>query len=428
MGIFSCLLGNRPSKWLTDRVKLLIFMRVFLLILAFVQNQKKEFWCNFYEDMVSFVNLANEYLSKYDGLTKSKKEDYQNRLHEILKRMCHYHTYVIGGTWGDSWTLPQLYAFYQAVLSKVKQGLYPGEIGEFYYLPEFSYSQSSDRLIRQKIKRELFGVIFNLPREMCQAFPVIFKSDSRSQPLNVPPPVVLNQSVDSSANWTNLAGMSIALAVATPRGNQNYLSMCAVVPKDPTPVPTLEMKSIEKFTPPRTPRTPRTSCTPRSPGFSKWLLFELLSREFLEFLKQQSEQSQSKQLSQMFKDLKMYLKIYGVELVYYQNSTTIRSFFQALNEYPVVKTALELYYEEPLAGWMDIQIVTDSNEEDQKRFYEYLKMMIHLKVWLCNDDADKPKFSAECAGKRWVLDELNNSFDISDLPEPSTIGEQAPMA
>lgn len=219
MGLFSCLLGNCPSKWLTDRKKLLIFMRIFLLILAFVEFKKRTFWCNFYKDMYSFVNLANEYLSKYETLTVAQKKSYQNRLHEILKRMSHNQTYFIGGTWGESWTLPQLYAFYQAVIFEMKQNPYPGVIGigTRYDLPHFSYSQSSDPLIRQNIERVLFGVLFDLPPKMCQAFPVVFKSESHPQPLNVPPHVVLSQSVYPSANWTNLAGMSLALSVATPR-------------------------------------------------------------------------------------------------------------------------------------------------------------------------------------------------------------------
>ena len=420
MGLLSCLFGNRPSKWLTDREKLLIFMRFFLLILAFVQNQKKEFWCNFYEDMYSFVNLANEYLTEYDGLTSAKKKSYQRRLHEILKRMSQYQTYFIGGTWGESWTLPQLYAFYKAVILEVKQNQCLGaiKIMTILSLPHFSYSQSSDPHIRKEIERVLFGVFFNLPLEMCQAFQVIFKSESRSQPLNVPPPVVSNQSVDSSADLTNLARMSIELELATPRGIPKHPLMCNDPSKDPTPAITPKPREI--CTPLSTPRTPRT---PRLPGFSKWLLLELLSPEFFQFLRQQSGLCPSEQLTQMFKDLNMYLTMYWGELVYCQNSTTIRSFFQALNEYPVVKTALELYNGKPLDGWMDMRIVTDSNEENQKLFFQYLMRIINLKVWLCLD-ADKPEFSAECDGKHWVFDDETDSFNVYDLLEPANLAEQ----
>jgi len=192
MSFLSCLLGKRPSKWLTVREKLLILMRFFLLILACVQKHNKQGWYNFYNDMDSFVKLAKEYLSKYESLTDSEKKSYQNSLHEILKRMSHNHTYVIGGTWGQSWTLRQLFAFYRAVKREVERKPFPGEVSYSGGLPLFSYSSSSDRTTYDEIKRELFGVFFNLPSEMCQAFPVIFKSDSHSQPLNVHPPIVLN--------------------------------------------------------------------------------------------------------------------------------------------------------------------------------------------------------------------------------------------
>ena len=410
----SCLLGNCPSKWLTNREKLRIFMRFFLLMLAFVQKHNKQDWCNFYQEMYSFVNLSKEYLSNYDGLTKAREETYQRRLHEILKLMCHNHTYVIGGTWGNSWSLSQLYAFYQAVLSEVKQDPYPGVIGigKRYDLPGFSCSKSSDPFIRQKIERELFGVLFDLPREMCQAFPVIFKSESPSQPLNVPPHVVSKPFVDPSAGRTHLAKMSKSLAIAksmeTPRRTQ------LETPKaDLTPVPTPRSYSSQ----PSTPRAPCTPRTPRLPNFSDWLLFKLLSPEFLQFLQQQSQQSSSDQLNQMFGVLRMFFTQYGFELLYHHNRNTIYSFFQALDAYPVVKTALKLYRGKPLDGWMDIRIVSQSNEEDQKRFYEYLKMIIHLKVWLC-DDAEKKEFSAECDGKLWVFCDETDALQVHDLPEP----------
>jgi hypothetical protein len=385
-------------------------MRFFLLMLAFVQLHNKQKVCNFYEDMYSFVNLANEYLSKYDGLTKAQKKIYQRRLHEILKRMCRNHTYVIGGTWGDSWTLSQLYAFYQAVLSEVKQDPFPGVfgIGKRYNLPEFSYSQSSDQLIRENIERELFGVLFNLPPEMCRDFSVIFKSESSLRPLNVQPPVVSKQFVNPSASWTHLAETSKSLAIVksmeTPRGTR------LDTPKaDLTSAPTPRSYSSQ-------PSTPRAPCIPRTPRFSKWLLQELLSEEFLQFLQQQSQQSSSNQLKQMFGVLRMFFTQYGVELLYHHNQNTIYSFFQALDAYPVVKTALELYCGKPLDGWMDIRIVSESNEEDQKRFYEYLKMMIHFKVWLC-DDAEKEEFSAECDGNLWVFCDETDSFEVHDLPD-----------
>ena len=415
MGILSCFLGNRPSKWLTDRVKLLIFMRIFLLILAFVKSLNRQDYCNFYVDMVSFVNLANQYLSKYDELTGSQRESYQNRLHEILKRMSQYQTYFIGGTWGKSWTLPKLYAFYQAVIFDLKQNPFPGDIGigQKYDLPVFSYLGSRDPDIRDNIQRDLFGVNFDLPRDMCQAFPIIFKSTT--EPLNVPPPVVSKPFVDPSANWTHLAAAisasNLSKSLETPRKYEIRPLAC----DDHTQVAIIPREIYA-------PCTPRTPLTPRSPRFSKWLLQALLSREFLQFLQQQSQQSSSQQLKRMFAVMRMFFTQYGIELLYNQNSATIRSFFQALNEYPVVKTALELYHGKPLDGWMDMRIVTDSNEENQKRFFQYLMMIINLKVWLCLD-ADKPEFSAECDGKHWVFDDETDSFNVYDLPEPANLSE-----
>ena len=192
MGLLSCLLGNGPSKWLTVRKKLRIFVRFFLLILACVQKHNKQDWCNFYKEMYSFVKLAKEYLSKYESLTDSKKNYYQKNLHEILKRMSHNRTYFIGGTLGQSWTLRQLFAFYRAVKREVERKPLPREVSYWGSLPPFSYSSSSDRTTYDEIERELFGVLFDLPSEMCQAFPVIFKSALRSQPLNVHPPIVSN--------------------------------------------------------------------------------------------------------------------------------------------------------------------------------------------------------------------------------------------
>jgi hypothetical protein len=403
-------------------------MRIFLLILAFVESLNRQDYCNFYVEMVSFVNLANEYLSKYDELTEDQKKRYQRSLHEILKRMSHNQTYIIGGKWGESWTLPKLYAFYQAVIFDLKQNPFPGNngVGKRYDLPAFSYSPLSDPHIREKIHDELFGICFHLPDEMSRTFQIILKSGSKSEPLNVPPPVVSPLFVDSSANWTDLgaaiSALNFANSLATPR---DTVVISPTAFDDSTPVGVIS--THREICTPCALCTPSTPRTPRLPGFSKWLLQALLSQEFLQFLQQQSHQSSSQQLKQMFRVMQMFFTQYRVELFDYQNPQTIHSFYQALNEYPFVKIALELYHGKPLDGWMDIRIVSESNEEDQKRFYEYLKMMIHLKVWLC-DDAEKEDFSAECDGKRLVFDELNNSFDIFYLLKPSTIGEQPPMA
>jgi len=130
----------------------------------------------------------------------------------------------------------------------------------------------------------------------------------------------------------------------------------------------------------------------------------------------------------MFAVMRMFLTQYEVELLYHQNPATIHSFFQALDQYKFVKIALELYREKPLDGWMDIRIVSESNEEDQKQFFKYLEMMIRLEVWLCDDDVGKQEFSAECDGKLWRFDESNDSFYIFNLPEPSTTGKLPPIA
>jgi hypothetical protein len=89
-----------------------------------------------------------------------------------------------------------------------------------------------------------------------------------------------------------------------------------------------------------------------------------------------------------------------------------------------VKTALELYHGEPLDGWMDMRIVSDSNEENQKRFFQYLMMIINLQVWLSDDDAKKSEFSAECDGKLWAFCDETNSFEVHYLPEPAIHLEQ----
>lgn len=250
---------------------------------------------------------------------------------------------------------------------------------------------------------------------MCQAFPVIFKTESPSQPLNVPPPVVSNPFVDPSASWTHLGAAIYAFNLATPREYERRPPTC----DDHTP---------EVISTSREICTHRALCTPRTPRlprFSKWLLFELLSQEFLKFLKQQSEKSSSDQLKQMFKGLMMFFTQYSVELLHCHNQNTIYSFFQALGAYPVVKIALKLYHGKPLDDWsgIDIRIVSQSNEENQKRFYEYLKMMIHLKVWLC-DDSKKEEFSAECDGKLWAFCDETNSFEVHYLPEPAIHLEQ----
>ena len=188
MFFLSCLLG--PSKWLTNRVKLLILIRFFLLILACVQDQQRDHFCSFYEDMNSFVIIAKEYISNYETLTEARKKSYQNRLHQILKKMSEKRSYIIGGTWGQSWTLPELYTFYRRVILDLKQNPYPGNngVGQNYVLPAFSYLSSSDPDIRDIIHDELFGVRFYLPQIMRTTYSVIFKSDTRA--LNVPPPIV----------------------------------------------------------------------------------------------------------------------------------------------------------------------------------------------------------------------------------------------
>lgn len=312
---------------------------------------------------------------------------------------------------GESWNLPELYAFYQTVIFELNQNpsLSIADVGKSYDLPEFSYSGSRDPEIHEKIQRDLFGVSFELPSEMCQAFSIIFKS--KTQELNVPPPVVSKPSVHPSANWIHLGAAISALNLATPRESVISPPACDF----PTPMAV----------------TPREICTPRTqrlPRFSKWLLQALLSEEFLQFLQQQSQKSSSQQLTRMFGVMRMFFTKYGIELLYNHNPHTIYSFFQALDNYAVVKTALELYRGKPLDRWIDIRIVSESNEEDQKRFYEYFKMMIHLKVWLCNNRDNKPEFSAECDGKLWSFDEKTYSFHVSNLPDPSIIGVQARVA
>lgn len=191
MGLLSCLLRNCPSKWLTDRDKLLIFMRFFLLILACVQDKQREHFCSFYEDMNSFVIIAkNDYLSNYETLTEAQKKSYQNRLHQILKKMSEKRSYIIGGTWGQSWTLPELYAFYRRVILDLKQNPYPGNngVGQNYVLPARMSGSLDDPDIRDIIHDELFGVRFDLPQIMQTEYSVIFKSDTRA--LNDPHPVV----------------------------------------------------------------------------------------------------------------------------------------------------------------------------------------------------------------------------------------------
>ena len=427
MSLLSCLLGNHPSKWLTDPKKLLIFMRIFLLILAFVEAKNKTSSCNFYEKMYSFVNKANEYLSEYETLTMTQKKYYQNLLHEILKKLSENRTYFIGGKWGQSWTLIEMYHFYQVVISSLRNDPSPGDIGigQRYDLPAFSYSPSSDPLIREKIQKDLFGVNFDLPQKMFREFSVIFKPDTK--PLNVQPPIVSKPFVNPSENWTHLgaaiSALNLAYSLETRRESVRSPPAC----NDHTPVEMTPRKICTPSTP-RTPSAPSTPRTPRSPGFSKWLLQALLSQDFLQFLQKQSQQSSSLQLKQMFNDWKLYHRLYTNKLVINQNPAAIFNFFQALNEYQVVKIALELYHEKPLDDWMDIRIVSQSNQEDQKRFYEYLKMMIDLEVWLCDNDVGKKEFSTECDGKLWRFDEFKEELYASNLPPPYIIGEQAPMA
>jgi len=413
-----CFLGNRLSKWLTDCERLLILMRIILLILAFVEFKKRTFRCNFYNDMYAFVNLANDYLSKYETLTEAEKKSYQNRLHAILKKLSENRTYIIGGTWGQSWTLLQLYSFYQVVISDLNQDNFPGPTARLYCLPEFSCSRSRDPLIREEINRKLFGIDFCLPQKMYQEYPVIFKSDTPA--LNDPPPVVSKPFENHYATPTLIALMNASIEVkslATPRESVRSPQES----HDHTQVASTSREIC-------TSSVPCTPLTSKSARFSKWLLQALLSQEFLQFLQQQSQQSSSQQLKRMFAVMRMFLTQYEVELLYHQNPATIHSFFQALDQYKFVKIALELYREKPLDGWMDIRIVSESNEEDQKQFFKYLEMMIRLEVWLCDDDVGKQEFSAECDGKLWRFDESNDSFYIFNLPEPSTTGKLPPIA
>ena len=427
MSLLSCFLGNSPSKWLTNPDRLKILMRIFLLILAScarIPNPRVR--VVFYKQMKDFVELANEYLIKYESLTETSKKSYQNKLHEKLKNMSADKTYIIGGKWGQSWTSSQLYVYYDKVIHEIKTVQFIVEIGKLYKLPDFNYKPSSDPKSLDKIeeiKRNIVGILFVLPIDMRNAYPIIFQSDShqsdsQSKALNVPPPVVSKPFQNPSENWTHLGGAISALnkfrSLATPRYTDTERSPPTC--DDPIHVPAI------------TPREIYIPRTPRSPRYSNWLLENLLSYEFLYFLQQQSQQSRSQQLIQMFELLRLYFANYYNEILIYQNLGTIRSFFDAFYEYTIVKTALELYHGEPLDNWMDIRIVSESNQEDQKRFYEYLKMIIHLKVWLCDDDAGKKYFSYECDRKSWGFDELLNSLYFSDLPESSIIGEQLPIA
>lgn len=413
MGLFSCLIGNRPSKWLTNPDNLMTFVRMCLIILA--THTKYKALYDFFVPMQVFCDLANEYLSGYEELSDDQKEFYQRSLLIRLKELSRSREIrcligeqdgIFGGIWGFSWTSAYMMHFFET-LNKLNCN--PGDP-----ILVCRYVRSKNPKRGLEIRNSIISRFYDESTlAQRQTFSVLFRRESPSPPLNVSPvvspPVVSHPSVVSK---NHLAEMSKALALATPRRFQRDLVMEDV----PSYNPITEIKTI---TPLSTPRTPRT---PRLPGFSKWLLLELLSPEFFQFLRQQSGLCPSKQLTQMFKVLKMYLTMYWGELVYYQNSTTIRSFFQALNEYPVVNTALELYHGKPLDGWMDMRIVTESNEENQKRFFQYLMMIINLKVWLCLD-ADKPEFSAECDGKHWVFDDETDSFNVYDLPEPANLAE-----
>ncbi len=418
MCLLSCLLGNLgncPSKWLTNPENLMTFVRMCLIILA--THTKYSALYDFFVPMQVFCDLANEYLSGYEELSDDQKESYQRRLLIRLKELSRSREIqcligeqdgIFGGIWGFSWTSAYMMRFFET-LNKLKCN--PGDpILVCRYVR--SKNPKRGREIRDSIISRFYDESTPAQR---QTFSVLFRRESPSPPLNVSPvvspPVVSHPPVVSE---NNLAEMSKALALATPRGFKRNLVMEDV----PSYNPNTEIKTI---TPLSTPRTPRT---PRLPGFSNWLLIELFSPEFLEFLRQQAVQSQSNQLIQLYNELYWFFKDCGVKLLQYRDSSMICTFFQALNRHPVVKTALGLYHQEQIYFGMNINIVSDSNEENQKLFFEYLMMIINLKVWLSDDNANKSEFSAECAGKLWVFDDEIDSFNVYDLPEPAKLAEQ----
>ena len=420
MGLLSCLLGNRPSKWLTNPNNLMTFVRMCLIILA--THTKYSALYGFFVPMQVFCDLANEYLSGYEELSDDQKESYQRRLLIRLMELSRSREIrcligeqdgIFGGIWGVSWTSAYMMRFFET-LNKLNCN--PGDpILVCRYVR--SKNPKRGREIRDSIISRFYDESTPAQR---QTFSVLFRRESPSPPLNVSPvvsPLIVSHPPVVSKNHLAEMSKALALALATPRGFQRDLVMKDV----PSYNPNTEIKMI---TPLSTPRTPRT---PRLPGFSNWLLFELLAPEFLQFLRQQAEQSKSDQLTQMFKDLWMFYTQYVRKLLIDQNSATIFSFFQALNRNQLVKTALELYNGGPLDRWMDIKIVSDSNEENQKVFFQYLLMIINLNVWLSDDDADKPEFSAKCAGKLWVFwvfDDETVSFNVCDLPKPANLAEQ----
>jgi hypothetical protein len=415
-------------------------MRLFIMIL---KNHDKYPFYGFYKPMTEFCQLANEYLMKEPTLRRSQRKNYLRRLDDKLIEISNTYemrNFVggnrrkIGGTFGRSWSIVRLNQLCHTILqwNGVNTPQYCG------YTPD-SNNNVSDNEMRRDIAIKFFDVKLSPAQQ--QLFPVLFHEStvlnslpqqSSPRPLQSVVDPILIQSPRKvqreTLSKTPIEVQRETLSKTPIEAQRETLSKTPIEAqreiqrKEPMETPKADL------TPAPTPRLcvsqPSTPRTPRLPNFSDWLLFKLLSQDFLQFLKQQSEQSSSKQLKQMFGVLRMFFTQYGVELLYHHNRNTIYSFFQDLGEYPVVKIALELYHRKPLDDWMgmDIRIVSESNEEDQKRFYEYLKMMIHLQVWL-DADADKPKFSAECDRKLWVFCRKTDSFKVYDLVEPAKLIE-----
>jgi hypothetical protein len=434
MGLLSCFFGDSPSKWLTNRERLLIITILFLQILALIQKKGKINGYCFYTNMYAFVSLANEYLLQWKDLTSSQKGDYQRRLHSILKRLLINQNEVIGGTFGQSWCLLKLFCFYETVKRVIVQKPFPGEIPYVYCLPFFNFSSPKNPLSGQEIREKIQKMTSDLPSDICKNFPGIFHS---SQALNVPLPIpipivspVTPRTVKKATGYPDILYPVIRKPESAPPSATPF----ATLPVTPVPTPLATPRShpvdeLMHFTPAPTSRSyisqPSTPRTQELQNNSKWLLYELFKEEFLLFLKEKSDQSSSRELTLIYKIIQMYFTKYVYQLLIFQNPVTINSFFQALNEYQLVKIALELYNGKPLDGWMDIRIVCESNEEKQFLFFQYLKMLIELKAWLHNPTEET--FERECAGKLYVFDVQRLLFDIFDLPEEG-LTEQLPAA
>ena len=358
--------------------------------------------------MQKFVVLANDYICKYDVLRKNEKKTVQWQLHSILTKMSVHLTYTIGGTLGQSWTAYQLFCFYKLVEGDLTspENL-PSVESRSFGLPQFSHSSSGKGLTRQEVQMKInWLVLENLSIQIRKEFSVIFQSP-KSEPLNVPPRVPVPVATPRKGDVTprklilhNLVHTPVQIQTPLPSPRYNVVENSYDITPQHTP--------RSSASPPSTPRTPLLQ------NYSKWLLHNFLSEDFFQFLQQQSVRSQSEQLKKMFMILRFYCATYGLQL-FIERPDTIRSLFQDLWECPVVKTALELYHGKPVDGCVDLRIVTESDEEKQKLFFEYLIMIINLKVWLCH--YDKPEFSAECAGKLWVFDDKTYSFKASNLAE-----------